>query len=227
LPGWLIQAKAGWRQTFNGIIATGEALQVGHGSMERLAFEQLVERELGFSPSMARKLMVIAKDQRLSCHVAQLPPSWTILYEITKLDDETFDAMTAEGSINPTMTKLVADNAVWLEKHRQGHRTKKKGAFQKFTLPRRSIYRSPEAIEAGRGLMDLAASLAANLKMAPSIDRAVMETLTPKQRQLVAESSTEICTWFTHVIELCRKSVAKAGDAPVRRETSEKRNYHP
>ena len=68
--------------------------------------------------------------------------------------------------------------------------------------------------------MDLSASLSANLKMSPLIDQAVMQTLTPKQRQLVAGYSTEIVTWFTHVIELCRKHAARAGGAPSRRVIS-------
>jgi hypothetical protein len=62
-------------------------------------FDALVPREFGFSASMARKLMVIAKDERIA---------------------NCFDGMLREGSINPSMTNLVADSAIWLEKHRRG-----------------------------------------------------------------------------------------------------------
>jgi hypothetical protein len=30
-----------------------------------------------------------------------LPPSWTTLYELTKLDDDTFDQKLHDGTINP------------------------------------------------------------------------------------------------------------------------------
>jgi hypothetical protein len=34
-----------------------------------------------------------------------LPPSWTTLYELTKLDDDTFDQKLRDGSINPEMQR--------------------------------------------------------------------------------------------------------------------------
>jgi hypothetical protein len=34
-----------------------------------------------------------------------LPPSWTTLYELTKLDDATFDQKLRDGSINPDMQR--------------------------------------------------------------------------------------------------------------------------
>ena len=45
------------------------------------------------------------------------------------------------------MTKFVADNAVWLEKHRQGHRAKSR--VKKFKLPRRSLYQTRERLRLG------------------------------------------------------------------------------
>jgi len=34
-----------------------------------------------------------------------LPPSWTTLYELTKLDDDTFDQKLHDGTINPEMQR--------------------------------------------------------------------------------------------------------------------------
>ena len=51
--------------------------------------------------------MQIAGDKRLT-NVSQgkhLPPSWTTLYELTKLDDDTFDQKLRDGSINPEMQR--------------------------------------------------------------------------------------------------------------------------
>jgi hypothetical protein len=47
--------------------------------------------------------MAISKDDRLTnaAHVSLLPPSWGTLYEISKLDDASFAAKIADGTINP------------------------------------------------------------------------------------------------------------------------------
>jgi hypothetical protein len=55
--------------------------------------------------------MQIAGDKRLT-NVSQgkhLPPSWTTLYELTKLNDDTFDQKLRDGSINPEMLQRFAD----------------------------------------------------------------------------------------------------------------------
>ena len=57
----------------------------------------MVEAELPFSASTARRLMAISEDMRLSnpAHGQLLPQSWRTLYELTKLDDAAFnDALT-------------------------------------------------------------------------------------------------------------------------------------
>jgi len=51
--------------------------------------------------------MQIARDKRLT-NVSQgkhLPPSWTTLYELTKLDDDAFDQKLRDGSVNPEMQR--------------------------------------------------------------------------------------------------------------------------
>jgi hypothetical protein len=67
----------------------------------------MVESDLPFNRHTAHKLMQIARDKRLT-NVSQgkhLPPSWTTLYELTKLDDDTFDQKLRDGSINPEMQR--------------------------------------------------------------------------------------------------------------------------
>lgn len=48
-----------------------------------------------------------ADDDRLSnrTHGSDLPPSWRTLYELTKLDDATFDAALESGAIRPDMKR--------------------------------------------------------------------------------------------------------------------------
>jgi hypothetical protein len=50
----------------------------------------MIEAELPFKRSTAHKLMAISADERLSnvSHGKHLPPSWTKLYELTRLPDE-------------------------------------------------------------------------------------------------------------------------------------------
>ena len=67
----------------------------------------MVESDLPFNRHTAHKLMQIARDKRLT-NVSpgkHLPPSWTTLYELTKLDDDTFDQKLRDGSINPEMQR--------------------------------------------------------------------------------------------------------------------------
>jgi len=118
---WVDGVKAAWRKTLDGIIETGRLLQLGQDSMPRDEFYALVEREFGFSKSMVSKLIAISKDTWIpNVSPGKLPTGWSILYALTKIPAPTRDAMLAEGSINPSMTKIEADSAVWLEKHRKG-----------------------------------------------------------------------------------------------------------
>jgi N6-adenosine-specific RNA methylase IME4 len=70
----------------------------------------MVERSLPFTSSTAQRLIKIARDPRLSnpAHVQLLPNQWGTLYELTKLDNETFEKNLADGSINPDMLRTSA-----------------------------------------------------------------------------------------------------------------------
>jgi hypothetical protein len=207
---WSELIKASWRNCVEAIICTGQLLNEAKAELGHGHWQEMARHDLPFSLRQAEMLMRIANDARIAKNenFAFLPPSVPVLYELTKLDDKTFNAMKAEGSINPSMTKLVAENAVWLGKHRRGVRVKKhrqaRAGIKTPKLPRRSLYQTPGPAETGRELCDIAASLSANLKLSPPIDDAVVRALTPKQRQIVGDYSREIVAWFSHVIELCR-----------------------
>jgi len=76
--------------------------ELPHGS-----FQIMVENELAFGARTAQRLMDVARDQRLSnpTHVSYLPASWGTLYELTKLDDDTFQRGIAEHVIKPDMKR--------------------------------------------------------------------------------------------------------------------------
>jgi hypothetical protein len=68
-----------------------DGLGDGACRMQHGKWGTMVESDLPFNRHTAHKLMQIAGDKRLT-NVSQgkhLPPSWTTLYELTKLDDDT------------------------------------------------------------------------------------------------------------------------------------------
>jgi hypothetical protein len=70
--------------------------------------------------------MVLSRDSRLAnaAHGRYLPPHWRTLDEITRLPDEQFYAMLADGRINPDMqrkdvsreNRLITQARHWLER---------------------------------------------------------------------------------------------------------------
>lgn len=105
---WAARISARWQDSVEAIIDTGRLLAdakraLGHGHW--LAMFQ--NKEVPFDESTARRLMIVADDERLSnrAHGHDLPPSWRTLYELTKLDDATFDAALASGAIKPDMKR--------------------------------------------------------------------------------------------------------------------------
>ena len=77
-----------------------------------------VER-LGFSKQTADKFIAIAKDQRFDAHGRRIPTSWRTLYELTKLDDETFQRAIESGDIRPDMERK--DALTVTQKIHRGH----------------------------------------------------------------------------------------------------------
>jgi Protein of unknown function (DUF3102) len=106
---WAARISAAWRQSVDSIIETGRLLLAAKADpkMQHGEWGTMVESDLPFNRHTAHKLMQIAGDKRLT-NVSQgkhLPPSWTTLYELTKLDDDTFDQKLRDGSINPEMKR--------------------------------------------------------------------------------------------------------------------------
>jgi len=80
----------------------------GPGALEHGEFIAMVESDLPFSRITANKFMRIARDPRLSddTHVHHLlPPNWGTLYQLTRLDDNTFAQLLDDGIIRPEMER--------------------------------------------------------------------------------------------------------------------------
>lgn len=99
-----------WQSTLEGIFQTGLRLETAKAELPHGEWLLMAKNDLPFSHQTAAKLMVIAADERLSndAHVRNLPISWGTLVELTKLDDETFDAAIVDGRINPKMERKDA-----------------------------------------------------------------------------------------------------------------------
>jgi hypothetical protein len=102
--------NACWRESAAGIIRTGEWLIRAKAALPHGEFGPMIEAHLTFSASTAERLMAIACDPRLTnpAHAQLLPPAWTTLYELTKLDDEQFQAQLEQGKIRPDMERREA-----------------------------------------------------------------------------------------------------------------------
>lgn len=114
LPGdaarkdWAARISARWQDSVEAIIDTGRLLAdaklaLGHGNW----LAMFHNKEVPFGERTAQRLMSVADDGRLSntTHVSYLPQSWGTLYELTKLDDATFDAAMEAGDIRPDMKR--------------------------------------------------------------------------------------------------------------------------
>jgi N6-adenosine-specific RNA methylase IME4 len=104
---WADKITAAWRATIDGIFEVGRLLIQAKDKLEHGEFQSMVERDLPFQPSTARRLMAIAADLRLSnrAHAHVLPASWGSLYELTKLTDKQFETAISRGLIHPEMQR--------------------------------------------------------------------------------------------------------------------------
>lgn len=105
---WANQICAQLSKSAEAIIATGRLLvkakaDLPHGEWGRMFEDKLVP----FSQNTAGQLMKIAEHPKLSnsVHAQNLPPSWTTLYELTKVPDKALDNAFRDGLITPSMER--------------------------------------------------------------------------------------------------------------------------
>jgi N6-adenosine-specific RNA methylase IME4 len=105
--GFAARIVAAWRESTLAIIETGRLITVAKAALPHGEFIAMVEADLPFTRSTAHRLMAITEDPKLSnvAHGQHLPASWRTLYELTKLDDVTFEEKIADGTIRPDMER--------------------------------------------------------------------------------------------------------------------------
>lgn len=104
---WARDISEAWIEARERFIGVGRRLIKAKAALPHGEYQKMIEAELPFDASVARKLVAIAKDGRLTkrAHAHVLPGSWTALYELAKLSDDQFNKGVKEGAINAGMTR--------------------------------------------------------------------------------------------------------------------------
>lgn len=103
---WANYIDQAWRDTLEGIVETGRRLIAAKTDLPG-QFEAMIEVDLSFGARTARRLMEIARnwEYRFRTHASVLPPSWTSLYELTKLSDAEYWIMVEERTVRPDVER--------------------------------------------------------------------------------------------------------------------------
>lgn len=119
-----------WRKSVDSILMAGKLLKHAKDNLAHGEFLEMVERSLPFKRNTAERLMAIAKDERIAnaAHAPILPTHWSTLYELTKLDNEQFEAKIADGTIRPDMERR--DVATDIKRTARTHRERELGEKQ-------------------------------------------------------------------------------------------------
>lgn len=99
-------------KTVLAIIETGRLLIAAKADLEHGEFIPMVEEDLRMSIRTVDRLMAVAGHQVLSNWTkwSNLPPSWTTLYQLTRIPDKALEKALGDGTIYPEITsKEVMD----------------------------------------------------------------------------------------------------------------------
>jgi hypothetical protein len=107
---WVAEFCADYSASVKAIMRGGRRLIAAKKALEHGEFLKMIEADLPVTASVAQRLMIIAADAKLQkLRIAQhLPASWPTLYELTKVNEPTFDEAVSSGVINPKMTRKQA-----------------------------------------------------------------------------------------------------------------------
>lgn len=100
---WAEIINADWRKSIDSIIQTGRDLATAKEELPHGEFIKMIEGELPFSRRTATSLMSIAALPAVSNGMSSshLPPSWSVLAELTKLTASDFSEAQKRGLITP------------------------------------------------------------------------------------------------------------------------------
>ena len=98
------------RESVASIIAAGKVLIDAKEALAHGEFLNMVANDLPISSDTAQRLMAVAGDKRISnaAHDRYWPSAGTTLYELSRLDDATFEQAVESGKITPDMERKDA-----------------------------------------------------------------------------------------------------------------------
>lgn len=105
--GWVDAIGGAWRKSLEAVFETGRLIIAAKEALPHGEFTAMIETDLPFGERYAQMLMKIASHPELTDpkHASVLPASPATLYELTKLDAETFSRRVQEGTIRPDMQR--------------------------------------------------------------------------------------------------------------------------
>jgi N6-adenosine-specific RNA methylase IME4 len=109
--GWRKKITEAWQElttsTVEGIIKVGNLLTKAKANLPHGEWLKLIEKELPITRSTTARFIKIANDERITnvAHALHLPPSWDTLYQLTRLNDKTFDRLLTKGVIRPDLQR--------------------------------------------------------------------------------------------------------------------------
>jgi hypothetical protein len=102
---WVTLINGAWRKAPEAYINTGKQLLAAKEELPRDEFESIIKLKLAFEASVARKLICIGANPIICAHVHKLPPCWSTIYELTKLDYAVLQVAFENAAIHPKMKR--------------------------------------------------------------------------------------------------------------------------
>ena len=112
---WARRITSAWAAGVAAFVQTGRQLIRAKRALGAGAFLHMIETELPFSDRTAERLMAIARHPVLSdsTHASNLPPSWTTLYELSRLPAGKLRKLIEQERIHSDMERVEATSLVF------------------------------------------------------------------------------------------------------------------
>jgi hypothetical protein len=107
---WAQTIRADLGQAVAGFVAAGRHLAQAKAQMKHGEWLPWIERELPIGRTAVDMLMAIGAHAALSNyqHAGNLPPAWTTLYELSRLDPPLLEAAITAGHVHPELERKAA-----------------------------------------------------------------------------------------------------------------------
>ena len=124
------EIKEAWQEALDSILEVCRILVEAKDTLEAADYNTLINAHLPFTRRTAERLVRIGVDKRLTAkkHRKVLPPHWGSLYELTQLDDDSFDESVDKGEIFADMERKDVTSLVQLKKEEREDNNKSRSS---------------------------------------------------------------------------------------------------